>query len=102
MYVKRRMTANPYTITFDAPINEAIELMREKNIKKIPVVNGEKVVGMLTHKDIQTLSVPKATSLSVFELNYLLSKAKVSDAMTKEVITISPDVLLEEAVVLMR
>jgi acetoin utilization protein AcuB len=96
------MTANPYTISYDASINEAIELMREKNIKRIPVVNGDKVVGMLTHVDIQTLSSPKATTLSVFELNYLLSKAKVGDAMTKEVITISPDALLEEAAVLMR
>lgn len=102
MYVKRKMTANPYTIAVDAPINEAIELMREKSIKRIPVVKGEKVVGMLTHMDIQTLSSPKATTLSVFELNYLLSKAKVSDAMTKEVITISPDALLEEAAILMR
>jgi acetoin utilization protein AcuB len=102
MYVKRKMTANPYTISFDAPINEAIELMREKGIKRIPVMQGEKVVGMLTHVDIQTLSSPKATTLSVFELNYLLSKAKVCDAMTKEVITISPDALLEEAAVLMR
>ncbi|HHZ16270.1 MAG TPA: CBS and ACT domain-containing protein [Peptococcaceae bacterium] len=102
MYVRRKMTANPYTISYDASINEAIELMREKNIKRIPVVNGDKVVGMLTHVDIQTLSSPKATTLSVFELNYLLSKAKVGDAMTKEVITISPDALLEEAAVLMR
>jgi len=102
MYVRRKMTANPYTISFDAPINEAIELMREKSIKRIPVLKGKKVVGMLTHMDIQTLSSPKATTLSIFELNYLLSKAKVSDAMTKEVITIFPDALLEEAAVLMR
>jgi acetoin utilization protein AcuB len=102
MYVKSKMTANPYTIAFQAPINEAIELMREKSIKRVPVIDGEKVVGMLTHMDIQTLSAPKTTTLSIFELNYLLSKAKVSDAMTKEVITISPDALLEEAAVLMR
>jgi len=102
MYVKRKMTANPYTIAVDAPINEALELMREKNIKRIPVIKGDKVVGMLTHMDIQNLSSPKATTLSIFELNYLLSKAKVKDAMTKEVITISPDALLEEAAILMR
>ena len=102
MYVKNRMTANPYTIAFDAPINEVIELMREKNLKRVPVVNGEKVVGMLTHSDIQKVSPTKATTLSIYELNYLLSKTKVSDAMTKDVITISPDALLEEAAVLMR
>lgn len=102
MYVKSRMTSNPYTIAFDAPITDVIELMREKNLKRVPVVHGEKVVGIITHGDIQKVSPTKATTLSIFELNYLLSKTKVSDAMTKAVITISPDALLEEAAVLMR
>lgn len=96
------MTANPYTIAYNAPISEVIELMRQKNLKRVPVVNGEKVVGILTHGDIQKVSPTKATTLSIYELNYLLSKTKVSDAMTKNVITISPDALLEEAAVLMR
>ena len=102
MYVKNRMTTNPYTIAFDAPITEVIELMREKNLKRVPVVHGDKVVGMLTHGDIQKVSPTKATTLSIYELNYLLAKTRVSDAMTKEVITISPDALLEEAAILMR
>jgi len=102
MYVKNKMTANPYTITANAPINEVIELMREKNLKRVPVVESEKVVGMLTHGDLQKVSPTKATTLSIYELNYLLSKMKVRDAMTKEVITVSPDALLEEAAVLMR
>lgn len=102
MYVKNRMTSNPYTIAFDAPITEVIELMQEKNLKRVPVVRGDKVVGMITQGDIQKVSPTKATTLSIFELNYLLSKTKVSDAMTKEVIAISPDALLEEAAVLMR
>ena len=102
MYVKSRMTTNPYTIAFDAPITEVIELMREKNLKRIPVVHGDKVVGMLTHGDIQKVSPTKATTLSIYELNYLLAKTKVSDAMTKNVISISPDALLEEAAVMMR
>ncbi len=102
MYVKNKMTANPYTISFDAPINELIELMREKNLKRVPVVNGDRVVGMITHGDIQKVSPTKATTLSIYELNYLLSKTKVSDAMSKDVIAVSPDSLLEEAAVLMR
>lgn len=102
MYVKSRMTSNPYTIAFDAPITEVIELMREKNLKRVPVVQGEKVVGIITQGDLQKVSPTKATTLSIFEINYLLSKTKVSDAMTKEVITVSPDALLEEAAVLMR
>ena len=102
MYVKNRMTTNPYTIAFDAPITEVIELMREKNLKRVPVVHGDMVVGMLTHGDLQKVSPTKATTLSIYELNYLLAKTKVSDAMTRNVITVSPDALLEEAAVLMR
>ncbi|MBN7772718.1 CBS and ACT domain-containing protein [Clostridium aminobutyricum] len=102
MYVKSKMTANPYTIAYNAPITEVIELMREKNLKRVPVVDGEKVVGMLTHSDIQKVSPTKATTLSIYELNYLLSKTLVKDAMTKNAITVSPDALLEEAAVLMR
>lgn len=102
MYVKSRMTSNPYTIAFNAPITEVIALMREKKLKRVPVVNGDRVVGMITQGDIQKVSPTKATTLSIFEINYLLSKTKVSDAMSKEVITISPDALLEEAAVLMR
>ncbi|MDD2483511.1 MAG: CBS domain-containing protein [Eubacteriales bacterium] len=102
MYVKNRMTVNPYTITADAPINEAIELMREKGLKRIPVVAGERVVGMLTNTDIYKVSPTKTTTLSIFEINYLLSKTKVSDAMSKDVIKVSPDALLEEAALLMR
>ena len=102
MYVKNRMTANPHTISADAPITEAIELMREKGLKRVPVVAGERVVGMLTNSDIYKVSPTKATTLSIFEINYLLSKTKVSDAMVKEVISVSPDALLEEAALLMR
>lgn len=102
MYVKNRMSANPYTIEEDAPITEVIELMRQKNLKRVPVVRGDRVVGMLTNTDIQKVSPTKATTLSIYELNYLLSKTKVSDAMSKEVISIGPDALLEEAALLMR
>ena len=102
MYVKNRMSANPYTIEEDAPITEVIELMRQKNLKRVPVVRGDRVVGMLTNTDIQKVSPTKATTLSIYVLNYLLSKTKVSDAMSKEVISIGPDALLEEAALLMR
>lgn len=102
MYVKSKMTKDPYTITADSPISEAIELLREKNLKRIPVVKGDKVVGILTKGDIQKVSPSKATSLSIFEINYLFTKTTVKDAMTKNVITISEDALLEEAAVIMR
>lgn len=102
MYVKSKMTANPYTIEADAPINEVIELMRDKNLKRVPVVRGERVVGMLTNSDIQKVSPTKATTLSIYELNYLLAKTRVSDAMSKGVISVGPNDLLEQAALLMR
>ncbi|MGD9569759.1 MAG: CBS and ACT domain-containing protein [Sedimentibacter sp.] len=102
MYVQNRMTKNPITITANAPISDAVALMKEKNLKRVPVVDGDKVVGILTQSDIQKVSPTKATSLSVFEINYLLSKLTVKEAMTKKVITIDADSLLEEAAVIMR
>lgn len=102
MYVKNKMTANPYTIAYNASINDLLELMRTKNLKRVPVVKGEEVVGIVTDGDLHKVSPTKATSLSIYEVNYILSKLTVKDAMTKNVITISPDALLEEAAVLMR
>lgn len=102
MYVRNRMTKDPYTIEIGSSISDTVALMKDNNLKRLPVVNGEKVLGIVTKGDIQKVSPTKATSLSVFELNYLLSKLKVDDAMSKEIITIKPDDLLEEAAVIMR
>ncbi len=102
MYVKSKMTSNPYTISPDATIAEALELMRHKGIRKLPVVKGGELVGIVTEREMLEVSPSKATTLSVFEVNYLLGKTKVSQAMTKDLITISADALLEEAALLMR
>ena len=83
MYVRNSMTKNPHTITADASILDAVAILREKGLRRLPVVNGEKVVGLLTESDIQKVSPTKATSLSIFEINYLLSKLAVKDAMTQ-------------------
>ena len=102
MYIKSRMTKNPFTISSNTTIADAVALFREKEFKRFPVVDNGKLVGVLTKGDIQAVSPTKATSLSIFELNYLLSKLTVKDAMTKKVITIEADCLLEEAAVAMR
>jgi len=102
MFVKSRMTSNPHTISPDATIADALELMRKNNIRRLPVVKNGELVGIITEREILEVSPSKATTLSIFELNYLLSKTKVSAVMTKDVITVSPDTLLEEAAVLMR
>jgi len=96
------MTSNPYTISPDATIAEALDIMRSHKVRRLPVVKSGKLVGIVTEREMLEVSPSKATTLSVFELNYLLAKTKVSAVMTKDVITISPDALLEEAALLMR
>jgi len=102
MYIKDRMTKDPYTIQVNASISALMALMREKGLKKIPVLDGERVVGIVTDRDVERVSPSKATTLSVFEINYLLSKSTVRDAMTKDVLTVLPDAHIEDAAVLMR
>ena len=102
MYIKNRMTSDPYTLEKGASITDAISLMHEKNLRRIPVVENGKAVGIITKSDIQSVSPTKATSLSIYEMNYILTKTSVGDAMTKDPITIKPESLLEEAAVLMR
>jgi len=104
MYVKTRMSKDPFTITADASITDILELMREKGLRRVPVVGPDKktVIGIVTEGDIQKVSPSKASTLSVYEMNYLLGKTKVSSVMTKALITIRPEALLEDAAVLMR
>ncbi len=102
MYVKNSMTANPFTLAPDATIAEAMELMRSKSVKRIPVVKNGVLAGIITHGQLLEVSPSPATSLSVFEINYLLAKTKIETIMTKKVITVTPDTLLEEASLLMR
>lgn len=102
MLVKDRMTLNPYTVTPDTPINEAFAIMKDHHFRRLPVVKQGKVVGIVTEDDLQRVTPSEATTLSVFELNYLLSKMTVKDAMTKDPITIQDIQQLEEAALIMR
>lgn len=98
MLVGERMSKPVVTIKEDIPIQEALQIMRDKGIRRLPVVNNAgKLVGLVSEKDLLNASPSGATSLSVWELNYLLSKIEVSDIMTKNVVTISEDTPLEEA-----
>ena len=103
MLIKDLMTADPYTIRQDAPISDVISLMYEKNLRRVPVTNDSgQLAGIITDSDIYKVSPTKSTTLSVYEVNYLLSKTLVRDAMVNDVITISPDALIDEAAVSMR
>ena len=103
MLVGKRMTRNPITITPDFPIAEALDKMRREKVRRFPVLNKKgKLVGIVAYDDLLYASPSPATSLSVWEITYLLSKVQVQEVMTKEVITITEDCPIEEAARLMR
>lgn len=102
MLVKNRMTLNPITVTPDTPVSEAYSILREHSLRRMPVVKNGRLVGIVTEKALERISPSDATTLSVFELNYLLTKMTVKDAMTKDPYTIQDEDLVENAAVLMR
>ena len=103
-YIRERINQNPVTIGSEASFFEARNLIHEKGIRHLLVVdkNG-KLVGIVTDRDVREAAPSDATLLSVQELNYLLGKLKVSSFMTprEKLITMTPDTLIEEAVQLM-
>ncbi len=103
-FMRERIQRNPVTISSDASFFEARNLIHERGIRHLPVVDKSgKLVGIVTDGDIREAAPSDATLLSVQELNYLLGKLKVSAFMTPKdkLITITPDALIEEAVQLM-
>jgi len=101
MLVKEWMTASPRVVSSHTRIIEAMQILRKESYRRLPVVDDGKLVGIVTDKDLREASPPNATSLSIYELNYLVSKLRVSDVMHQDVYTISPDTPVEEAALLM-
>ncbi len=97
MFVVKRMTPNPKTIESTATIADASELMRNYKIRRLPVVDNGTLVGIVTDRDLRSVSPSPATTLSIFELNYLLAKMQVKDIMHKDVVTINVSATIEEA-----
>ncbi|MEG1503750.1 MAG: CBS and ACT domain-containing protein [Enterococcus sp.] len=102
MSVKDFMTAELVTVPSDTKIFDAIDLMKKYDIHRLPVVDKDQLVGLITEGIIQEALPSKATSLSVHEVNYLLNKTVVADVMIKDVKTVEPDAELEDAIYLMR
>lgn len=102
MLVKDYMTADVVTVNEETKVLEALDLMKEYDFHRLPVVRNERMVGLVTEEVISDNSPSTATSLSIHELNYLLTKTTVGDIMSKEVPTIGPNDLLEEAATRMR
>lgn len=101
MLVKGWMTSDVMTIDEDTSMMKASQIMKENNIRRLPVMRKGKLVGMVTDRDIKEASPSKATTLDVHELYYLLSELKVKDIMSKTLFTIGPEETVEKAAVKM-
>lgn len=97
MRIRDLMTKKPITVESDTLVLDAQKIMSEHNIRRLPVVDKGKLKGIITKHDLLEASPSPATSLSVHELNYLLSKMKVKEIMKKDPITLTPDMPFEEA-----
>jgi acetoin utilization protein AcuB len=97
MRIRDVMTKNPLTVEPETLVLEAQKIMKENHVRRLPVVEKGKVVGIVTKHDLLEASPSPATSLSVYELNYLLARMRVKDIMKKNPVTVSPDTPFEEA-----
>ncbi len=98
MLVRARMSKPVLTIAPDVPVQDALAQMRREKVRRFPVVNKHgTMVGIVSESDLLNASPSEATSLSVWEVNYLLSKITVERVMVKKVITIDDDCPIEEA-----
>ena len=104
MKVKDRMSTNVMTVQMDSSLTEAFRIMKENKIRRLPVMDKDKLVGIVTISDLNRAAPSSATSLSIHELNYLLAKTKIKDILTKkqELLTISSDSYIETAARIMR
>jgi acetoin utilization protein AcuB len=95
--VQMWMTSNPITIARDASIIEAIHLMKEKNVRRLPVTCQGKFCGLITDRMIKDYSPGKASALDTWEVHYVLSKTTVQEAMNPNPYTVRPEAPLCEA-----
>jgi acetoin utilization protein AcuB len=100
MRIRDVMTENPVTVETDTLVIDAQKIMKEKNIRRLCVTKKGKLLGIVTNHDLLKASPSPATSLSVWEINYLWGKMKVSDVMNKNPVTVSSDTTFEDALLL--
>lgn len=98
MLIRERMTHNPITVKDDTSLDDALRIMRENKVRRLPVVDKKgKLVGIVSEKDLLYASPSPATTLSVWEIHSLIARIKVSELMTRNVITVCEDCPIEEA-----
>lgn len=99
--IKDWMTRDVVTITPETTLPEAHRLMTEKRIRRLPVVQDDRLVGIITRGDVRGAEPSEATSLSIWELNYLLAQLSIDEIMTTEVVTVAPETTIRDAAQLM-
>ena len=99
--VKDWMTPDPVYASPETPLPAANKLLKEHGIRRLPVVDKGKLVGIVTWGDIRAANPSDATSLSVFELNYLLDLVTLAQVMSRDPVTVTPDTPIQEAARLM-
>jgi len=101
LLVKDWMIGNVISVGPQESMLAAHKLMRDKKIRRLPVVDKDKVVGIITRSDVRQAEPSSANSLNIWEMNYLLAKLTVQDVMSKSVITLKPDDTIRTAATLM-
>ena len=102
MLVKDWMSPAPLTVSPETPVLEALHLLKARGFRRLPVVEGSKLIGIVTDKDLKDATPSKATTLSVWELNYLLAKLTVREVMATEVLSVNSLETLEDAALRMQ
>ena len=97
MFVGERMSRPVISVSPEEPINEVLAMFRAEHIRRAPVMKEGKLIGIISERDLLNASPSSATTLSVWEMNYLISKVRVKDVMAKKVITVDKDTPIEEA-----
>lgn len=101
MLVKGWMSDQAISVDEETSMMKAFVLMKENNVRRLPVVQKGKLVGIVTDTDLKEACPSTATTLDIYEINYLLSEIKVKESMSKDVIYVKPDETVEFAAILM-
>ena len=99
--IKDWMTKEVVVVSPKTTVPDAHRLMTEKGIRRLPVMDGDKLIGIVTRGDVRGAEPSEATTLSIWELNYLIARLKLSEIMTRKPVTISPGATIGEGAQLM-
>jgi len=97
MFVGDRMSRPVISLSPETPINDALAMFKKEKIRRAPIMKDGKLVGIVSERDLLNASPSSATTLSVWEMNYLISKVTVKQVMSKKVITVDKETPIEEA-----